>query len=136
MPRTPRTPRRRASKLAGARSAFQFLTAVYGGYFGAGIGILMLTSLGFMNLGGIHRVNAVKTVLASAINLVTVVVFLAANHVRGGDLVHWRYAGLMAVAAVAGGYLGARVARRLPAAAVRWTVVVIGFTLTAYYFSR
>ena len=122
-------------KLAGLM-AFQFLTATYGGYFGAGIGILMLTSLSFMNLGDIHRVNAVKTVLASAINLVTVVVFLVANHLRGGDLVHWRYAGLMAVAAIAGGYLGARVARRLPPAAVRWTVVAIGFTLTAYYFSR
>jgi len=118
---------------------FQFLTATYGGYFGAGIGILMLTSLGFMNLGDIHRVNAVKTVLASAINFVTVAVFLAADALQSDPsarLIHWEYAGLMAVAAVAGGYLGARVARRLPAAAVRWTVVAIGFTLTAYYFSR
>ena len=115
---------------------FQFLVAVYGGYFGAGIGILMLTSLGFMNVGSIHRMNAVKTVLASAINLVTAVVFVAADRVRDGGLIHWEYAGLMAAAAIAGGYLGARVARRLPAAAVRWTVVAIGFTLTAYYFSR
>ncbi len=122
-------------KLA-ALVGFQFLTATYGGYFGAGIGILMLTSLGFMNVGSIHRMNAVKTVLASAINLVTAVVFVAADRVRDGGLIHWEYAGLMAVAAIAGGYLGARVARRLPAAAVRWTVVAIAFTLTAYYFSR
>ncbi len=125
-------------KLA-ALIGFQFLTATYGGYFGAGIGILMLTSLGFLNVGGIHRMNAIKTVLASAINFITVVVFLVADALQvdpAARLIHWEYAGLMAVAAVAGGYLGARLARRLPATAVRWTVVVIGFTLTAYYFSR
>ena len=61
---------------------------------------------------------------------------MAADRVRDGGLIHWEYAGLMAAAAIAGGYLGARVARRLPATAVRWTVVAIGFTLTAYYFSR
>lgn len=108
--------------------ACQFLIAVYGGYFGAGIGILMLTTLGFMGVGDIHRMNAVKTFLAAAINGASVVVF-----VRDG-LVNWEYAAAMAGAAVLGGYAGARVARRLPASYVRYAVIAIGFGLSAYYF--
>jgi uncharacterized membrane protein YfcA len=107
--------------------AFQFLVAVYGGYFGAGIGILMLTALGFMGVQSIHHANGVKTLLAGVINGVTVVVFFF------GGLVDWPIAGVMAAAAIAGGYTGARVARRLPAAYVRWVVIVIGFTLSGYY---
>jgi uncharacterized protein len=107
---------------------FQFVVAVYGGYFGAGIGILMLTALGFMGIRDIHRMNAVKTFLASAINAASVVIFVA------DGLVDWHYAAAMAGAAVVGGYAGARVARRLPAAAVRWAVIAIGFGLAGYYF--
>jgi uncharacterized membrane protein YfcA len=107
---------------------FQFLIAVYGGYFGAGIGILMLSALGFMGVGDIHRMNAVKTFLAATINGASVVVFIQNN------LVNWNYAIPMAVSAIIGGYFGARVARRLPASAVRFAVIVIGFGLAAYYF--
>lgn len=110
--------------------AFQFLVAVYGGYFGAGIGILMLSALGFMGVGDIHRMNAVKTFLATAINAAAVVVF-----VRDG-LVDWSRAVPMAVSAIVGGYAGARVARRLPARYVRYAVIAIGFGLSAYYFIR
>jgi uncharacterized membrane protein YfcA len=109
---------------------FQFLVAVYGGYFGAGIGILMLSALGFMGVGDIHRMNAVKTFLAAGINTASLVVF-----VRDG-LVSWRYAAPMVVTAILGGYAGARVARRLPASYVRYTVVAIGFGLSAYYFLK
>lgn len=109
---------------------FQFLVAVYGGYFGAGIGILMLSALGFMGVGDIHRMNAVKTCLAAAINAASVVVF-----VRDG-LVNWDYARPMVVAAILGGYTGARVARRLPASFVRYAVIVIGFGLAAFYFIK
>jgi uncharacterized protein len=108
---------------------FQFLVAVYGGYFGAGIGILMLTALGFMGVGDIHRMNAIKTVLAAAINAVSVAVFAA------GGLVDWGYALPMVVSAVAGGYVGARLARRVPPAYVRWAVIAIGLGLSAYYFA-
>jgi hypothetical protein len=108
----------------------QFLIAVYGGYFGAGIGILMLTTLGFMGAGDIHRMNAVKTFLAAVINGATVVVF-----VKDG-LVDWGLAAPMVAAAVLGGYAGARVARRLPAAYVRYAVIAIGFSLSAFYFAR
>jgi uncharacterized membrane protein YfcA len=108
----------------------QFVIAVYGGYFGAGIGILMLTALGFMGVGDIHRMNAVKTFLAAMINGASVVVFIR------DDLVDWRFAAAMAGAAILGGYAGARVARRLPAQYVRYAVIVIGFGLSLYYFIR
>jgi uncharacterized membrane protein YfcA len=107
---------------------FQFLIAVYGGYFGAGIGILMLSALGFMAVGDIHHMNGVKTVMASVINGIAAGVFIVEGQVD------WNFALAMAVAAIAGGYLGARVARMLPAIYVRVIVVVIGFLLSAYYF--
>jgi uncharacterized membrane protein YfcA len=107
----------------------QLLIAIYGGYFGAGIGILMLTSLGFMGVGDIHRMNGIKTLLAAIINAASVVVFVA------GGLIHWQYAIVMAVAAIAGGFLGAHYGRKLPALVVRLMVIAIGFGLAAYYFS-
>lgn len=108
----------------------QFLIAVYGGYFGAGIGILMLTALGFMGVGDIHKMNAVKTLLAATINGASVVFFIPTG------LVNWNLAWPMVLAAIVGGYAGARVARRLPASYVRYTVIVIAFSLAAYYFVR
>jgi uncharacterized membrane protein YfcA len=108
----------------------QFLIAVYGGYFGAGIGILMITTLGFMGIGDIHRVNAVKTFLAAMINGASVIIFI-----RDG-LVRWEYAPPMAIAAIIGGYVGASVARRLPPQAIRFAVIAIAFGLSAYYFIR
>jgi uncharacterized membrane protein YfcA len=107
---------------------FQFFVAVYGGYFGAGIGILMLTSLSLMGLGDIHRMNALKTFLAACINGMSVVVFILDGKVQ------WPYALSMAVAAIVGGYLGAHFSRRLPANVVRWVVIAIGFGLAAYSF--
>ncbi len=115
--------------LCGAVVVFQFFVAVYGGYFGAGIGILMLTSLGLMGLGDIHRMNAVKTLLASFINGVSVVVFVVEGTVE------WRYALPMAVGAIAGGYAGAHLGRALPRVAVRWFVILLGLGLSAYYFA-
>jgi hypothetical protein len=109
--------------------AFQFLVAVYGGYFGAGIGILMLTALGFMGVNGLHRMNAVKTFLASSINIVSVAQFVAEP-----GMVQWKYAIPMVGSAILGGYTGARVARKLPAVYLRWAVVSIGFGLAVFCF--
>lgn len=108
---------------------FQFFIALYGGYFGAGIGILMLAALGVLAIGDIHKMNGVKTVLASAINAASVAVFLATP-----GMIRWEYAAVMAVAAIIGGYVGARTARRLPAAYVRNAVIAIAFGLAGYYF--
>jgi uncharacterized protein len=109
---------------------FQFFVAVYGGYFGAGIGILMLASLGLMGIGDIHRMNAIKTILASCINGISVVVFVACREVDYG------YALPMAVAAIAGGYFGASVGRLLPRQVVRLLVIVVGIGLAVYYFAK
>lgn len=107
----------------------QFFVALYGGYFGAGIGILMLAALGFMGLEDIHEMNALKNMLGAVINGVSVVVFVA------NGLVEWPPALLMAIAAIAGGYTGARTARRMNRSVVRKIVVAIGFVLAAHYFS-
>jgi uncharacterized membrane protein YfcA len=108
----------------------QFLIGIYGGYFGAGIGILMLSSLSFLGLKDIHETNSLKTFLALCTNLVAAGVFIA----RG--LVQWEYALAMALAAITGGYLGARFSLLLRPAIVRWIVIAIGFSLAAYYFAR
>jgi uncharacterized protein len=108
----------------------QFAVSVYGGYFGAGIGILMLGTLALMRVGDIHRMNALKTVLNACINGVSVVVF-----VNDGK-VNWQCALPMAVASILGGYLGARMALRVQPRYVRWTVIGIGFGLAGYYFWR
>jgi uncharacterized membrane protein YfcA len=108
----------------------QFFIAVYGGYFGAGIGILMLSSLAFLGLDSIHHVNALKTFLAMCINGTAAVLFIARAEV------HWPYALSMMAAAIVGGYVGARLSLRLHPAAVRWVVIVIGFALAAYEFYR
>jgi uncharacterized membrane protein YfcA len=108
----------------------QFFIGVYGGYFGAGIGILMLSSLSFLGLDDIHQTNALKSFLAFCMNIVAAGLFIA----RG--LVAWEYALAMAVAASAGGYLGTRLSLRLRPVIVRWIVIVIGFSLAAYYFAE
>jgi uncharacterized membrane protein YfcA len=111
----------------------QFLVAVYGGYFGAGIGILMLAVLGVLGFGDIHRLNAMKNVLAMVINGTASGLFVVGS-LLGSQNVSWPHAATMAVAAVGGSFAGANVARRLPAAVVRRGVALIGFALAAYYF--
>jgi uncharacterized membrane protein YfcA len=119
-----------ASSTKAAVIGFQFLVAVYGGYFGAGIGILMLSSLAFMGIADIHEMNALKTVLASLINGISAVVFI----VEGA--VVWRFAPVMIAFSIAGGYVGARVARKLPQAVVRSIVIAIGLGVAAYSFYK
>lgn len=109
---------------------FQLLVGIYGGYFGAGIGILMLSSLSFMGIPDIHRMNALKNILAATMNGVTTVIFVSAG------IVLWQYAFAMALASIAGGYIGARVARRMPQSTVRAIVIAIGFGVAGYSFYR
>lgn len=109
---------------------FQFLVAIYGGYFGAGIGILMLSSLGLMGLGDLNRMNAIKTLLAACMNGVSVIVFVAQG------AVDWPLAMTLAPAAIVGGLLGASVGRKLPRLIVRWFVILIGLGLAVYYFVK
>ncbi len=110
---------------------FEFMVAVYGGYFGAGIGIVMLGALALMRVGDIHQMNALKVLLGSLINGVAVVVFVWDGLI---DWREWCYALPMAAIAILGGYYGARLALRVRPRYVRWCVIVIGFGLAVYYF--
>ncbi len=106
----------------------QFFIALYGGYFGAGIGILMLSGLALIGIADIHQMNGLKTVLATLINGLAVAVFV----LRGA--VNWHYAWPMTAAAIIGGFVGASVARKLDRTLVRWIVISIGIGLSSYYF--
>lgn len=110
--------------------AFQLVVGVYGGYFGAGMGILMLAALGLIGLSDLHQMNGLKNLLAICINGVAAVYFAFSGAVL------WRDALLMAVASIAGGYLGARVARRLGRQFVRAAVVTIGLVMTVALFLK
>jgi uncharacterized protein len=102
---------------------FQFLVAIYGGYFGAGIGILMLAALGLVGLTDIHRMNGLKNFFAVCINLVAAAYFI------GSGRVEWRYALVMMVGAIVGGYGGAGLARKLGRRFVRRAVIFIGLAM-------
>lgn len=113
----------------------QLLVGIYGGYFGAGIGILMLAVLGLLDLGDIHRLNGIKNVLGTAINAVAAAVF-ATMSLAGGRQVSWPLATLMIVGSVIGALGGSALARRMPPSRVRRGVAIIGFALAGYYFWR
>jgi uncharacterized protein len=103
--------------------AFQFFSAMYGGYFGAGNGILMLAALGLLGLNELNRANGIKNFLGICINSIAVLSFALA------ELVVWQDALLMAFGALAGGYFGARMAVRVGQVWVRKGVIVIGFII-------
>ena len=106
----------------------QLLVAVYGGYFGGGMGILMLAAFAAMGMDDLNAMNGLKAILGVLINGVAVAAFVAAG------VVAWTYALPMLVAGVVGGYAGARLSRRVPKNAVRAFVVAVGALLTAYFF--
>ena len=99
---------------------FQFLVGIYGGYFGAGIGILMLAALGFMGFTNIHRMNGLKNWGGLCINLVAAVTFTLSG------LVDWTVALAMAGGSTLGGYAGSRMAQRVPQDRVRQAIIAIG----------
>ena len=115
--------------VAGA-ALFQFGVALYGGFFGAGIGILMLAALGFLGLTNIHRMNGIKNFAAICINGVAALTFII------GRKVHWPLALLMMTGAILGGYAGAGLARRMGQKNVRRLVAAIGLTIGAAMLAR
>jgi uncharacterized membrane protein YfcA len=105
-----------------------FPISVYGGYFGGGIGIMMLASFRLYGLTDIHGMNGIKTVLAGSLNGVAAIVFIAAHDIA------WRPTLVMMLAGIAGGYLGPVIARRMPPSAIRAIVIIVGALMTAYFF--
>jgi uncharacterized membrane protein YfcA len=133
LPNKPAADSGRRPPSAGATAGilvFQFVVAVYGGYFGAGASILILGALAALRVGDVNQMNALKTVLGSCINGISVVVFIADQKVA------WRYALPTAAAAIVGGYLGARLALVVRPPHTKLLIAAIGLGLAAYFFLR
>jgi uncharacterized protein len=109
-------------------AAVVFVVAIYGGYFGAGIGILMISALSLLRMGDVHRIVPFKNLLAGCLRGVAVVVLAIYGEI------HWGYGVPMAVGGLIGGYLGGALTGRINRTVLRAVVVVIGFGLAAYYF--
>jgi uncharacterized protein len=109
-------------------SFVELLVAIYGGYFGAGIGFLALGMLAALGMRDIHAMGAIRTLLAVAINAAAVVTFILAGAVL------WSQCVVMVVGALAGGWFGAHYAQKADAAKVRALVIAAGFAMTAYFF--
>jgi len=108
----------------------QLAIAFYGGYFGGGMGIMMLAVLTLLGMTRIHEMNALKNVLGAFINGVAVAAFVVAGAVA------WRQGTVMVAGGMTGGYLGAALARRTDPRYVRALVLVIAWAMTAYFFVR
>jgi hypothetical protein len=115
--------------IAGA-SCIELLVAIYGGYFGGGIGIMNLAMFAALGMTDIHEMNALKIVLVAVINGVAAVTFIAT-----GSIV-WPQALLMIVGAGLGGYASAHYAQKLPQSLVRATIIALGSGMTIYFFLK
>jgi uncharacterized protein len=109
---------------------FQLFVALYGGYFGAGIGILMLAALSVLGFTDIHQMNGLKALLGASINGVAALYFIWAR------MVYWPEFVVMVIGAIIGGYGGALIARRIGGAAVRRIVIVVGLSMAASMFIK
>jgi len=108
----------------------QLIIAVYGGFFGGGIGILMLALLTLLGYVEIHTMNGLKTVLATSINGIAVVAFVCAG------IIAWPQAAVMIVGSILGGYWGAVLAQRVSPETIRSIVMAVGIGMTIYFFVR
>jgi hypothetical protein len=109
-------------------SFVELLVAVYGGYFGAGIGFITLGMLAALGMRDIHAMGAIRTLLAAAINAAAVVTFILAGAVL------WPQCGVMVAGALLGGWFGARYAQKADPRKVRAFVIGIGLAMSAYFF--
>jgi len=114
----------------GVAVAAQLFIGLYGGYFGGGIGIMMLAVLSLLGMTDIHRMNSLKAVLGTLVNGVAVVAFVVAGAVA------WAPGSVMIVGGIAGGYAGAAIARRVEPRTVRRLVLGVAWTMTGYFFLR
>ncbi|MBV8896625.1 MAG: sulfite exporter TauE/SafE family protein [Acidobacteriaceae bacterium] len=105
-----------------------FPIAVYGGYFGGGIGIMILAAFRLYGLTDIHGMNGVKSILGGSLNAIAALIFICAHQVD------WRPTLVMMAAAIAGGYTGPMIARRMNPAIIRGIVIAVGAAMTIYFF--
>jgi len=105
-------------------------SSLYGGYFGAGVSIIILAALGLMYNESITSLNALKQLLSFCINVAAAVFFLFSN------LINWPIALVMAVGAIAGGYLGGKLAGIINPVTLRWVIVITGLAVSIYYFCK
>jgi uncharacterized membrane protein YfcA len=109
---------------------FELFVGLYGGYFGAGIGIMMLAAFGILGMTDIHQMNALKNILGGSINAIAAIYFIAHR------MVYWPYVGIMAAGSIAGGFGGAHLARRIGRPMVRKIVVAVGFAMAVSLFLK
>jgi len=109
---------------------FQFMVGVYGGYFGAGIGILMLAAFSILGMTDIHQMNGFKNMLGGAVNALAAIYFISQK------MVYWPDVGVMALGAIVGGYAGAGTARKIGRTAVRRIAILIGFGMAVSLFIK
>jgi uncharacterized membrane protein YfcA len=129
-PRVMRTFKRQSWMSPTTLIAFQFLVGIYGGYFGGAVGIIMLAVWSLAGLRDIHAMNGGRTLLGGVMNAAAVVCFVIAGKVW------WPQTFMMLVAAVAGGYIGARFARRINPAVIRGIIIIVSVLVTAAFFLR
>lgn len=106
------------------------LASIYGGYFGAGLSVIVLSALGLTLEDSLTRLNALKQAVAFSVNIAAAIFFLFSGKVI------WSAALVMAIGALIGGVLGGRLASRIKPSALRWTVVIIGVVISIIYFLR
>jgi len=116
-----------AAALFGA-SLFELIVAIYGGYFGGGVGIMNLAMLAALGMTDIHTMNALKVLLGGVINGVAVITFI----VKGA--IYWPQAAVMTLGAILGGYFAAHYAQKLPQSWIRAFVLLVGSGMTVYFF--
>ncbi len=109
---------------------FEFVVAIYGGYFGGGVGIINLAMLAALGMTDIHAMNALKVVLGAVINGVAVVTFIAARAIA------WPQGTVMTVGAILGGYSAAHFSQKLPQSWIRIFVILVGTGMTGYFFYK
>jgi len=111
-------------------SVLIFVVAIYGGYFGAGIGILVIAAFDLIGLKNIHSILPLKNALCGSLRAIAVTVFVVEGNVN------WEYGSVMAAGALFGGYIGGSVVRWMNRTLVRIGIVTLGFGIAAYYFRR
>ena len=109
---------------------FELFVGLYGGYFGAGIGIMMLAAFAILGMTDIHQMNALKNILGGSINGIAAIYFIWHN------MVHWPYVAIMGIGSIAGGFSGAHLARRIGRPMVRRIVIAVGFAMALSLFLK